>query len=42
MRYLVARKGAAGVVLFPLGSGLDMSDEQLLLLARRALGGASP
>jgi len=35
MRYLVARQGDAGVVLFPLGA--TVSDDQLRALATRAL-----
>ena len=35
--YLVARQGSSGVVLFPLGEGLKMSDQQLEDLAARAL-----
>jgi hypothetical protein len=38
LRYLVARKGERGVVLFPLGrQGRAMSDGQLRQLAERAL-----
>lgn len=38
LRYLVARKGGRGVVLFPLGrAGRAMSDAQLRELAERAL-----
>ena len=38
LRYLVARKGQRGVVLFPLGrKGRAMSDGQLRQLAERAL-----
>lgn len=37
MRYLVARAGEKGVVLFPLGEGLQMTDAQLRGLAERAL-----
>jgi hypothetical protein len=38
MRSLVIGKGAAGVVLFPMGQGAGMSDAQLRDLASRALG----
>ena len=41
LRYLVARKGAGGVVLFPLGQGFEMTDDQLRELASRALSAAS-
>jgi len=41
MRYLVARGSATGVVLFPMGDGAQMSDDQLRQLALRALT-ASP
>lgn len=38
LRYLVARKGERGVVLFPLGrQGRAMSDDQLQRLAEQAL-----
>jgi len=37
LRYLVARQGGAGVVLFPMGEGANMSDQQLHDLASRAL-----
>jgi hypothetical protein len=37
LRYMVARKGSRGVVLFPLGQGFDITDEQLRELASRAL-----
>jgi hypothetical protein len=37
LRYLVARQGASGVVLFPLGEGFKMSDRQLRDLAAKAL-----
>jgi hypothetical protein len=37
VRYLVARTGEQGVVLFPLGDGVMMSSEQLRRLAERAL-----
>jgi hypothetical protein len=38
LRYLVARKGSRGVVLFPLGSGVrGISDDQLRQLAARAI-----
>ena len=40
LRYLVARQGAAGVVLFPLGEGFKMSDQQLRDLAAKALASA--
>src|SRR5690606_5892792 len=40
LRYLIARQGASGVVLFPLGAGLAMSDQQLTGLAERALASA--
>ncbi len=40
MRYLVARSGASGVVVFPLGEGFKMSDDQLRALADKALAGA--
>lgn len=40
LRYLVARQGASGVVLFPLGEGVGMSDRQLRDLAARALASA--
>jgi hypothetical protein len=40
MRYLVARQGTSGVVLFPLGEGFKMSDQQLTDLARQALAQA--
>jgi hypothetical protein len=40
LRYLVARKGESGVVLFPLGSGFEMTDEQLRGLASKALASA--
>ncbi len=36
LRYLVARNGGKGVVVFPLGGG-EISDEQLRQLAERAL-----
>jgi hypothetical protein len=40
LRYLVARKGSHGVVLFPLGrAGRKMSDAQLRQLAERAIRG---
>jgi hypothetical protein len=41
LRYLVARKGTHGVVLIPAGKGVEMTDEQLLELASRALSAAS-
>jgi hypothetical protein len=41
LRYLVARKGSSGVVLFPLGQGFEMTDDQLRELASRALSAAS-
>lgn len=37
MRYLVARKGAGGVVLFPMGEGSSMTNDQLRQLAAQAL-----
>jgi hypothetical protein len=37
LRYLVAREGASGVVLFPMGEGVSMSDDQLRDLAAKAL-----
>ena len=37
LRYLAARQGASGVVLFPLGEGVKMSDQQLRDLAAKAL-----
>jgi hypothetical protein len=37
LRYLVARAGRQGVVLFPLGMGVEMTDAQLRGLAERAL-----
>ena len=37
LRYLVARQGSSGVVLFPLGEGFKMSDQQLKDLAAKAL-----
>jgi hypothetical protein len=38
LRYLVARKGNRGVVLFPLGSGVrGISDDQLRQLAAKAI-----
>jgi hypothetical protein len=38
LRYLVARKGDRGVVLFPLGSGMQgISDDRLGQLAQRSL-----
>jgi hypothetical protein len=37
LRYLVARKNDVVVVLFPLGEGMNMSDDQLRALAERAL-----
>ena len=37
VRFLVARKGTSGVVLFPLGEGYNMSDQQLRDLAAKAL-----
>ena len=37
LRYLAARQGASGVVLFPLGEGFKMSDQQLRDLAAKAL-----
>jgi hypothetical protein len=40
IRYLVARKGGGGVVLFPLGKGFEMTDDQLRELASRALSAA--
>jgi hypothetical protein len=40
LRYLVARQGASGVVLFPLGEGFNMSDQQLRDLAAKALASA--
>jgi len=40
LRYLAARKGEAGVVLFPLGQGFQMTDDQLRELASRALAAA--
>jgi hypothetical protein len=43
LRYLVARKGNHGVVLFPLGrAGRKMSDAQLRQLAERAIRGGQP
>jgi hypothetical protein len=43
LRYLVARKGDHGVVLFPLGrAGRQMSDVQLTQLAERAIRGGQP
>lgn len=39
LRYL-ARRGEAGVVLFPLGSGFEMTDQQLRDLASKALTSA--
>ncbi|HEX6107650.1 MAG TPA: hypothetical protein VFZ26_18845 [Gemmatimonadales bacterium] len=41
LRYLVARKGEAGIVLFPLGEGFEMTDDQLRELASRALAAAA-
>lgn len=38
MRYVVARQGTSGAVLFPLGEGFKMPDEQLRELATKALG----
>jgi hypothetical protein len=38
MRYLVARQGTSGAVLFPLGEGFKMPDDQLRALAAKALG----
>jgi hypothetical protein len=40
LRYLVARQGESGVVLFPLGSGFEMTDQQLRDLASKALSAA--
>jgi hypothetical protein len=40
LRYLVARQGTSGVVLFPLGEGFKMSDKQLQELAAKALASA--
>ncbi|HWB42258.1 MAG TPA: hypothetical protein VG500_13405 [Gemmatimonadales bacterium] len=40
LRYLVARQGESGVVLFPLGAGFAMSDQQLRDLAAKALAAA--
>ena len=40
LRYLVARKGESGVVLFPLGGGTALPDDQLRALAERALSRA--
>ncbi len=40
MRYLVARQGTSGVVLFPLGEGFKMTDQQLTDLAKQALAKA--
>ena len=40
LRYLVARQGTSGVVLFPLGEGSKMSDQQLRDLAAKALASA--
>jgi hypothetical protein len=40
LRYLVARQGESGVVLFPLGSGFEMTDQQLRDLAAKALSSA--
>jgi hypothetical protein len=37
LRYLVARRGDLVVVLFPLGEGMRMSDDQLRGLAEKAL-----
>jgi hypothetical protein len=37
LRYLVARKGDLVVVLFPLGEGMKMTDDQLRGLAQKAL-----
>jgi hypothetical protein len=37
LRYLVARKGEVGVVLFPMGEATSISDDQLRDLADRAL-----
>jgi hypothetical protein len=37
LRYLVARKGDLVVVLFPLGEGMRMTDDQLRGLAGKAL-----
>ena len=37
LRYLVAREGDLVVVLFPLGKGMGMSDDQLRALAERTL-----
>lgn len=37
LRYLVARKGERGVVLFPMGEGAAMSDDQLRTLAEKTL-----
>ncbi|HET8625151.1 MAG TPA: hypothetical protein VFM14_16430 [Gemmatimonadales bacterium] len=37
VRYLVARQGEAGIVLFPLVDERALSDEQLRSLAERAL-----
>jgi hypothetical protein len=43
LRYLVARKGNHGVVLFPLGrAGRQVSDAQLTQLAERAIRGGQP
>ena len=41
LRYLVARKVEAGIVLFPLGGGFEMTDDQLRELASRALAAAA-
>jgi hypothetical protein len=40
LRYLVARQEVAGVVLFPLGEGFKISDQQLRDLAAKALASA--
>ena len=40
LRYLVVRQGTSGVVLFPLGTGVEMSDQQLRDLAAKALASA--
>jgi hypothetical protein len=37
LRYLVARQGGTGVVLFPLVNAAQLSDEHLVALAQRAL-----
>ena len=40
LRYLVAWQGEVGVVLFPLGEGFRMSDQQLRDLTAKALASA--